>query len=89
MTTPSQTALTLGTSSPTLTDLATLAGGVNPTGTITFTLHAPGGTSVVDTETVAVNGNGNYTTPTGYTPPKSGTVTGIYQWTASYSRRWE
>ena len=85
VTTPSQTAFPLGTSSPTLTDLATLAGGVNPTGTITFTLHAPGGTSVVDTETVAVNGNGNYTTPTGYTPPKSGTVTGTYQWTAAYS----
>ena len=32
-----------------------------------------------------MNGNGNYTTPTGYALPGSGTVTGIYQWDASYS----
>ena len=32
-----------------------------------------------------VNGNGTYTTPTGYTLPTTGTVTGTYQWDASYS----
>jgi hypothetical protein len=64
-----------------LTDSATLANGSNPTGSITFTLFAPGGTTVLDTETVAVNGNGTYSTPAGYLP----TSTGSYQWSASYS----
>ena len=53
----------------TLNDTATLAGGFNPTGTITFTLFHNGGTTPVDTETVTVNGNGTYTTPTGFTLP--------------------
>src|SRR5262249_27404699 len=35
--------------------------------------------------TVTVTGNGTYSTPTGYTLPGSGTVTGTYQWNASYS----
>ena len=39
----------------------------------------------MDTETVTVSGNGTYTTPTGYTLPTTGTVTGTYQWVASYS----
>ncbi|HEY1859584.1 MAG TPA: DUF11 domain-containing protein, partial [Gemmataceae bacterium] len=84
-TTPSPTAVTLGaTAPPPLTDSATLAGGVDPTGTITFTLVAPG-RGTVDTVTMAVNGNGAYTTPTGFTLPSTGTVTGTYQWDAIYS----
>jgi ELWxxDGT repeat protein len=63
-----------------LTDSATLSGGYNPTGTITFTLYAPNGTTVVDTETATVNGNGTYSTPNGYLP----TAAGTYQWVASY-----
>ena len=39
----------------------------------------------MDTESVAVHGNGTYTTPTGFTLPTTGTVTGTYQWDASYS----
>jgi hypothetical protein len=70
---------------PTLTDTASLAGGSGPTGTITFTLYYDGGTTPVDTETVSVNGNGTYSTPTGYTLPTTGTVTGTYQWDAAYS----
>src|SRR5262249_2301212 len=62
-----------------LTDSATISGGFNPTGTITFTLIDPS-SNVVDTETVTVNGNGTYTTPTGFVPTASGT----YQWVASY-----
>ncbi len=81
---PSTATVTLGTSSVTLTDTADLEGGSNPTGAITFTLVAPGG-GTVDTETVAVSGSGTYTTPTGFTLPTSGTVTGTYQWNASYS----
>ena len=68
-----------------MTDTATLAGGYHPTGTITFTLFYNGGTTPVDTETVTVNGNGTYTTPTGYTLPTTGGVTGTYQWDATYS----
>ena len=70
---------------PVLTDSAKLSSGYFPTGTITFDLYAPDGTTVVDTETVTVSGNGTYTTPTGYTLPTTGTVTGTYQWVASYS----
>ena len=60
--------------------------GYNPTGTITFTLYAPDGTTVVYTDHVTVSGNGIYSTtsgdnPGGYIP----LVAGTYQWVASYS----
>ena len=84
-TSPSSSAVTLGSIQMTLTDEATLSSGNNPTGTITFTLYAPGGVTPVDTETVTVIGNGAYVTPTGYTLPTTGAVTGNYQWDASYS----
>jgi uncharacterized repeat protein (TIGR01451 family) len=84
-TTPNPAAVTLGaTTPPLLTDSVILGGGFHPTGTITFTLLAPGG-GAVGTETVTVSGNGTYTTPTGFTLPAAGTVTGTYQWEASYS----
>ena len=83
-TTPSATSVTLGTSPVTLKDTAVLTGGYYPTGTITFTLVAPGG-STVDTETATVSGNGSYTTPSGYTLPTTGMVTGTYQWDATYA----
>ena len=84
-TTPNPTSLTLDDSgSPTLHDSAVLGGGYNETGTITFTLFAPNGTSV-DTETETVTGNGTYDTPTGYNLPDTGAVTGTYEWVASYS----
>ena len=60
-------------------------GRVQETGTITFDLYAPGGVAPVHTEMVTVSGNGTYTTPTGYTLPTTGTVTGTYQWVATYS----
>lgn len=68
----------------TLKDTATLSGGDDPTGTIVFTLMAPGGTTVLDTETVNVNGDGHYTTPNGYALPSNATL-GTYQWDATYS----
>ena len=80
-TTPSQTIVPLGTAAH-LTDTATLSGGVNPTGTITFTLYQ--GSTKLDTETVTVTGNGTYTTPTGYSLPSS-VSSGVYQWDANYS----
>jgi hypothetical protein len=88
-TTPIPTAVTLPTGPPgtvTLKDAATLSGGTNPTGTITFFLFFNGGSTPVHTETVTVSGDGTYTTPTGYTLPSDGsTVTGTYEWDASYS----
>ena len=75
--------MTLGTSSVTLNDTAVLSGGYHENGSITFTLYL--GSTLVDTETAAVSGNGSYTTPTGYTLPTTGTVTGTYQWDASYN----
>jgi hypothetical protein len=63
-----------------LTDTATLAGGDKEAGTMTFTLYDASGKQV-DVETVPVNGNGTYATPTGFQP----TLAGAYQWVASYS----
>ena len=83
VTTPSVASVTLGTSSVTLNDTAVLSGGYHENGSITFTLYL--GSTLVDTETAAVSGNGSYTTPTGYTLPTTGTVTGTYQWDASYN----
>jgi hypothetical protein len=83
-TTPNPTSITLGSATPVLKDSATLAGGNAPTGTVTFTLFYNGGATPVDTETVPVNGNGTYTTPTGFTLPTTGIVVGTYQWNASY-----
>jgi hypothetical protein len=83
-TTPSPATVTLGTAPPTLKDSAALSGGSSPTGTITFTLLS-GASTPVDTEIVTVSGNGTYTTPTGFTLPATGAVTGTYQWNASYS----
>jgi hypothetical protein len=62
-----------------LTDSATLSGGINATGSITFTLYGPGNT-ILDSETVPVSGNGMYSAPNGYLP----TAVGAYQWVAAY-----
>jgi uncharacterized repeat protein (TIGR03803 family) len=62
-----------------LTDTATLSGGVNPTGTITFTLVAPDGTTVLDTESLPVNGDGTYATSFLPSAPRN------YEWTVTYS----
>src|SRR5438552_5375304 len=82
-TTPDRTSVTLGPP-VTLKDTADLEGGFNPKGTITFTVVGPDGTTVVDTETVLVNGNGLYSTPTGFTPSDPYGA-GTYQWNATYS----
>ncbi|WP_166388832.1 choice-of-anchor A family protein [Catellatospora methionotrophica] len=65
-------------------DVATLAGGQNPTGTITFSLYGPENATCaglpVFTSTVPVSGNGDYPSEQ-FTPPLLGT----YRWIASYS----
>ncbi|MDP9074068.1 MAG: hypothetical protein M3N98_07825, partial [Actinomycetota bacterium] len=67
-----------------LTDNATLAKGVNPTGTIVFQLFGPGTTTCTGaplaTSNVTVAGNGPYVSP-----PFTTTVAGAYRWLASYS----
>jgi uncharacterized repeat protein (TIGR01451 family) len=64
-------------------DQATLAGGVNPTGTITFNLFAPGDTTCatsIATSSVTVSGNGVYTSTAA-----TANAAGTYRWIASYS----
>ena len=73
----STTGTVVGTA--TLTDTATLSGGTNPTGLITFTLTAPDGTTAA-TETATVTGDGSYTTPTSILATQVGT----YTWSATY-----
>jgi uncharacterized repeat protein (TIGR01451 family) len=71
-----------------INDSATLAGGYQPTGTITFKLFPPSnatcnvdGAAAVYTQVVAVDGNGVYNTSPGYTSIAAGT----YHWVARYS----
>ncbi len=66
-----------------ISDTATLSGGFNPTGTVTFKLYGPGDTTcstAIATSTATVNGNGTYHSAVFTT----GAV-GTYNWTASYS----
>jgi hypothetical protein len=85
--------VTIGDGNP-IHDTATLSGGSNPTGSITFKLYAPNPNGTADTACstlvatlgpVTVNGNGNYQsgpfTPSGTAPQ----IAGTYQWIASYS----
>src|SRR5262249_5851237 len=64
-------------------DSATLTGGADPTGTITFKVFGPGdidcGTAL-DTSTVTVSGNDTYTSA-----PFIANEQGKYRWIASYS----
>jgi hypothetical protein len=82
VTTPNPTSGTVGV---TLNDTATLSDGYNPEGSITFKLYAPGddtcsGTPVYE-ETVAVSGNGDYSTSPGF----ASNAVGTWNWTAEYS----
>ncbi len=77
-------AVVIGTGVP-LSASATLALGVNETGTITFTLYNPGNVKVY-TDVVNVSGNGTYTTIAGTSTGSAlPTVAGTYQWVATYS----
>ena len=67
-----------------LYDTAHLAGGIDPGGTITFTLFGPDDQTCSGapayTTTVAVTGNGNYRSAAFVVP-----VPGTYRWVATYS----
>ena len=62
-----------------ISDTATLSGGYNETGTITFTLTAPNNTTIT-VGTVTVYGNGTYTSPS-----VTATQVGTYIFHATYS----
>ncbi|MEO8486701.1 MAG: IPTL-CTERM sorting domain-containing protein [Betaproteobacteria bacterium] len=71
-----------------VTDSATIASGVAPTGNIVFRLYGPSasvscaaGLLVFTSAPIAVNGNGSYGPSGSFTP----TVPGTYRWIASYS----
>ena len=63
-----------------LRDAATITGGYNVTGTVSFSLTLPSGTTISVGSPVAVNGTGTYNSPT-YTATQVGT----YTWHATYS----
>ncbi len=72
-----------------LNDTGTIAGGYNPTGTVTFYLFAPGVTCSATSpsgyafsQAVTVDGNGTYDTTGGFSP----NVAGTWNWLAVYSR---
>jgi hypothetical protein len=71
---------TTGLVGATLKDTASLTGGYQPTGHITFTLYDQSNAAAY-TETVTVNGNGNYSTATGH----GAGVVGTWHWSAAYS----
>jgi Bacterial Ig-like domain (group 3) len=69
----------------TITDKATLSGGVTPTGTISFNVYGPGDTTCSTPLSPApasatVNGDGDYTSG-----PFTTTAAGTYLWIATYS----
>ena len=73
-----------GTGAP-ISASATLSGGINVTGTITFTLYTPGNVKVF-TDVVNILGDGIYNTSTGTTTGSLvPTVAGTYQWVVTYS----
>ncbi|MGH9279595.1 MAG: hypothetical protein ACRD12_16030, partial [Acidimicrobiales bacterium] len=67
-----------------MADVATLAGGNNPSGRMRFALYGPGDATCTGTpvfaSAVPVNGNGEYVSST-YVPTQAGT----YRWVVSYS----
>jgi len=67
-----------------VTDTATLAGGLNPTGSMTFTLFGPDdatcASTAVFTNTKTVTGNGGY-----ISDPFVPNAPGTYRWIAAYS----
>ena len=84
----SPSSITLGSSeTPSASDTATLSGGYDPTGSITFYVYYSAtstpsctGTPVFTSSPVSVDGNGAYSSPA-YTPSE----VGYYFWTANYT----
>ena len=72
-----------------LSDSATLTGGYNATGTITFKLFPPADPTCAGTEVysedVTVNGDGTYSTTGTGTGDNTAALAGTWHWTATYS----
>ena len=81
ITTTASAAISLGTTAPTLSDSAVLAGGYYETGSIVFTLTGPGGYSYSQSD--PLSGNGTYTA-TSSPLNTTGDVAGTYTWAVSY-----
>jgi hypothetical protein len=67
-----------------ISDIATLSGGFNPTGTITFSLYGPNdatctGAPIFTSPVPVTTGNGNYGSGS-FTP----TIAGTYRWVVNY-----
>jgi len=81
LTTTASPSVSLGGS---IFDTATIAGGFNPTGNVTFNVFGPGNATCtgtpVFTSVKPVNGNGTYTSD-----PFTPTAPGVYRFVASYS----
>ena len=67
-----------------LTDSATLTGGYDESGYITFTLLAPDGVTILEQQGIPVRGDNTYMPDSGFPLPVTGALTGTYTWTASY-----
>jgi hypothetical protein len=71
-----------------LADTATLAGGYNATGTITFKLFPPADATCAGTEVyseaVTVNGDDDYSTTGTGTGDNTAALAGVWHWTADY-----
>jgi len=69
-----------------ITDVAHLSGGNNPTGTITFSLYGPNDTNctgaAVYSQATNVSGNGDYNSPK---PDFTATALGTYRWKLKYT----
>ena len=80
VTTASPSAITINGGSITLSDSAVVSNGVNPTGSLLFTLNGPNGFTYK--QTVTITGNGTYTAHD--TLPASA-LAGTYHWTVTYA----
>ncbi|MEJ7763528.1 MAG: hypothetical protein WKF80_12115, partial [Thermomicrobiales bacterium] len=82
VTTQASAPITVGSGS--ISDTATLAGGVSPTGSIVFRLYGPNDATctgtAISSSTAMVSGNGNYSSA-----PFTPTAAGTYRWIANYS----
>src|SRR5260370_41916913 len=78
------TSATGATAGGTVSDTATLGGGTNPTGTISFSVFGPGDATCSGTPasggSATVSGNGAYNSSA-----VTENVAGTYRWTATYS----
>ena len=81
-TTASPTSVTLGTTGVVLSDTADLEGAYSPTGSVTFTLSY-NGSAGCHADGIGQRRRRLYSAS--YTLPTSGTATGTYVWTATYS----